>query len=160
MADEKRLSEKQRRFVQEWMLDRNGTRAAIRAGYKDSSAAATASRLMKDPQVQAYRDRLIEEEFRELGINQHSLAREVWRLYQRSMEGSPHLTWDSDARAYVPDGTWRFDANGAAKALALLQKMMPRLEAGGDATDKTPAPAGIEELLGGLADMSGLYGLD
>ena len=55
MADrtEKRLGEKQKRFVREWLADMNGTRAAIRAGYSEKSAANTASRLMKDPAVQA-----------------------------------------------------------------------------------------------------------
>ena len=44
----KELSAKQKKFVQEWLIDFNGTRAALRAGYSEKSAAQTASRLMKD----------------------------------------------------------------------------------------------------------------
>ena len=38
----KELSEKQKKFVHEWLIDHCGTRAAIRAGYSEKSAAQTA----------------------------------------------------------------------------------------------------------------------
>ena len=40
---QRQLSEKQRRFVREWLVDMNGTRAAVRAGYSEKSAANTAA---------------------------------------------------------------------------------------------------------------------
>ena len=78
----KELSAKQKKFVHEWLIDLCGTRAAIRAGYSEKSAAQTASRLMKDPAVREYRDALLKEEFDSLGITRHSLAVEVWRVYE------------------------------------------------------------------------------
>ena len=30
------------------------------------------------------------------------------------------MVWDQDKRCYVPDGTWRFDSRGAAKAIEIL----------------------------------------
>lgn len=42
----KSLTPRQRRFVVEYLIDLNGTRAAIRAGYKPDNAAAVASRLL------------------------------------------------------------------------------------------------------------------
>lgn len=39
------------RFVEEYAKDRNGTRAAIRAGYSPSRAGATACILLQDPEV-------------------------------------------------------------------------------------------------------------
>ena len=91
MADrtEKRLGEKQKRFVREWLIDMNGTRAAVRAGYSEKSAANTASRLMKDAAVQAYRDELLKTEFEALGVTRHSLAVEVWRVYERCSAAKP-----------------------------------------------------------------------
>lgn len=41
------------RFVEEYVKDRNGTQAAIRAGYAAASAHSTASDLLSDPKVQA-----------------------------------------------------------------------------------------------------------
>ena len=55
-TEKKPITDKQKRFVREWLVDMNGTRAAIRAGYSEKSAAQTASRLMKDPAVREYRD--------------------------------------------------------------------------------------------------------
>ena len=40
------------RFVREYLVDRNGTQAAIRAGYSPKTAAAQASRLLRDVKVQ------------------------------------------------------------------------------------------------------------
>ena len=42
------LSERQRRFIQEYLKDPNQTQAAIRAGYAKRSAQQTSSRLMSN----------------------------------------------------------------------------------------------------------------
>ena len=47
------LNPKQRRFVEEYLVDLCATRAARRAGYGVRSAAGTASRLMANPDVAA-----------------------------------------------------------------------------------------------------------
>lgn len=47
------LTPKQQRFVQEYLLDLNGTQAAIRAGYSERSAEVQASRLLRNAQVSA-----------------------------------------------------------------------------------------------------------
>ena len=51
--------EREARFVREFMIDRNATQAAIRAGYKPSSAKETGYRLRKLPRV---RDAIAREE--------------------------------------------------------------------------------------------------
>lgn len=48
------LSEKRARFAREYLVDRNGKQAAIRAGYKATSAEQAASRMLRDPAVKAY----------------------------------------------------------------------------------------------------------
>ncbi|MGY5941553.1 terminase small subunit [Stenotrophomonas forensis] len=47
------LSPKQQRFVLEYLMDQNGTQAAIRAGYSESTARQQGSRLLTDPRVLA-----------------------------------------------------------------------------------------------------------
>ena len=44
-----RLSRKRQAFIEEYLVDQNGTQAAIRAGYKESNAASTACNLLKIP---------------------------------------------------------------------------------------------------------------
>lgn len=45
------LTEQQKRFVEEYLIDMNGARAARAAGYSESAARETASRLLKKPEV-------------------------------------------------------------------------------------------------------------
>lgn len=137
MAEEvkKAITDKQKRFVREWLVDMNGTRAAIRAGYSEKSAAQTASRLMRDPAVRAYRDALLKEEFDSLGITRHSLAVEVWRVYERCAAATPVLQWDSNLREYIESGDWQFDSKGCLKALGMLNGMLERMERSEDEDD-------------------------
>lgn len=126
--EQKQLSEKQRRFVREWLVDMNGTRAAVRAGYSEKSAANTASRLMKDPAVQAYRNELLKAKFDELGITRHSLAVEVYEMMQKCKGGTPHMVWNSDTRTYEPDGTWEQNEKGLYKGAELLSRLLDKMD--------------------------------
>lgn len=122
------LTAKQKRFVQEWMVDLCGTRAAIRAGYSEKSAANTASRLMKDPDVQAYRNELLKAKFDELGITRHSLAVEVYEMMQKCKGGTPHMVWNSDTRTYEPDATWEQNEKGLYKGAELLSRLLDKMD--------------------------------
>lgn len=46
-----KLSNKQRRFVDEYLVDLNATQAAVRAGYSGRTANSTGPRLLKNPAV-------------------------------------------------------------------------------------------------------------
>ncbi len=45
------MRDRRRRFVQEYLIDMNGTQAAIRAGYARSGAHTEANRLLAAPEV-------------------------------------------------------------------------------------------------------------
>lgn len=47
------VSDKRSRFIDEYLVDSNGTQAAIRSGYSVKTAASQSSRLLKDVKVQA-----------------------------------------------------------------------------------------------------------
>jgi len=49
-----RLTDKQELFCREYLIDLNATQAAIRAGYKESSAQEQSSRLLSNVMVQGY----------------------------------------------------------------------------------------------------------
>lgn len=137
MAEEvkKAITDKQKRFVREWLVDMNGTRAAIRAGYSEKSAAQTASRLMRDPAVREYRDELMKQKFDELGITRHSLAVEVYEMMQKCKGGTPHMVWDSNIRDYVPDGTWEQNEKGLYKGADLLSRLLDKIGSKDDEDD-------------------------
>lgn len=48
-----KVTDKQQRFVDEYLVDLNATQAAIRAGYSERTAVAQASRLLRNVNVAA-----------------------------------------------------------------------------------------------------------
>ena len=47
-----RLTDKQQRFVEEYLIDLNATQAAVRAGYSEKTAAEIGSENLRKPQIQ------------------------------------------------------------------------------------------------------------
>lgn len=129
------LRPQEKKFVHEYLIDMNGTKAAARAGYSEKTAASQASRLLKKPAVRAYRDALLAEQFDAIGITKHSIASQVWEIVQRCMDKKPVLEWDSSLREWVDSGNWEFDARGALKGLALLQELVEKMNEAEDDED-------------------------
>lgn len=58
-----KLTAKQQRFCDEYLIDLNATQAAIRAGYSEKTAAAIAAENLIKPNIQKYiRERMAEKE--------------------------------------------------------------------------------------------------
>ena len=51
-----KLTEKQQRFVEEYLVDLNATQAAIRAGYSVKTADVQGSRMLRNVKVHRYID--------------------------------------------------------------------------------------------------------
>lgn len=123
---ERLLTRKERRFVEEYDLDGNGTQAAIRAGYtpgkKNASAAVQASKLLRSAKVSAYRRARANELCRQLGISSETIRLNVMDIYRRCMVAKPVLKYDPDLRDWVETGEYVFDSKGALKAMELLGK--------------------------------------
>ena len=75
-----KLTEKQQRFVEEYLIDLNATQASIRAGYKPSSARQVGTENMSKPSIRACIDQAIAERSKRTGINQDRVIRELARL--------------------------------------------------------------------------------
>lgn len=57
------MTDKQKRFCDEYLIDLNGTQAAIRAGYSEKTARNIASENLAKPDIQQYiRERMTEKE--------------------------------------------------------------------------------------------------
>jgi len=48
------MTDKQKRFCNEYLIDCNATQAAIRAGYSIKSAGRNADRMMKNDEIKTY----------------------------------------------------------------------------------------------------------
>lgn len=58
---DKQVPDRQMLFASEYILDFNGTQAAIRAGYSEKTAAEQASRLLRNVKVRSEIERLLED---------------------------------------------------------------------------------------------------
>lgn len=72
-----KLTEKQRRFCEEYLIDLNATQAAIRAGYSKKTAAQTAARLLTNVKVQEYIQERQKELAKRTEITQDSVLHEL-----------------------------------------------------------------------------------
>lgn len=75
-----KLTEKQKRFVEEYLIDLNATQAAIRAGYSTDSAKEIGHENLTKPHIRACIDKEIAERSKRTGVNQDRVIRELARL--------------------------------------------------------------------------------
>ena len=75
------LTDKQKRFVEEYLIDLNATQAYIRAGYKNyDSAGVEASKTLNNPKVRQAVDEAMAERSKRTGINQDRILQEIAKL--------------------------------------------------------------------------------
>nr|DAI90229.1 MAG TPA: Terminase small subunit [Caudoviricetes sp.] len=75
-----KLTEKQRRFVEEYLIDLNATQAAIRAGYSVKTANEQGSRLLTNVSVQQTIAKAMAERSKRTGINQDRVVLELAKM--------------------------------------------------------------------------------
>ena len=111
------LEEKQKMFCKEYLVDFNGTQAAIRAGYSKKTANEQASRLLAKVNVQTYLKQLIEKRNERTKITQDEVIADIIKVKDRCMQNEAVLDKEGNET-----GIYKFDSNGANKALDMLMK--------------------------------------
>lgn len=72
-----KLTPREARFVEEYLVSLNGTKSAIAAGYGKKSAHVTASQLLRKPNVAAALERAIAARSERTGITQDRVLQEI-----------------------------------------------------------------------------------
>lgn len=103
------LNDKQKRFIDEYMIDLNATQAAIRAGYAPGSADVQGPRLMGNVRVRARLDERLAERSKRTGINADRVLRELARI--ALVDSSDVIDFDD---ATVREGAQREDTAAIA----------------------------------------------
>ena len=111
------LEEKQKMFCKEYLVDFNGTQADIRAGYSKKTANEQASRLLTKVNVQTYLKKLIEKRNERTKITQDEVIADIIKVKDRCMQNEAVLDKEGNET-----GIYKFDSNGANKALDMLMK--------------------------------------
>lgn len=122
------INDKQKIFCEEYIIDFNATQAAIRAGYSKKTANEQAARLLANVSIQEYIKKLIDNRNKRTQITQDEVIADIIEVKNRCMQKVPVLTYDKDEKDYVQvtdengNGVWKFDSQGANKALDMLMK--------------------------------------
>lgn len=122
------LSGKHERFCQEYVIDYNGTQAAIRAGYSRASAKQQAHRLLQREDINNRVRELQSEQVKRLGLSQDYVVLQMLETYQCCREAHPVLEWDYGIGEMVETGKYQFDSKGALKALEMIGKHLGMFE--------------------------------
>lgn len=113
---------KHERFCQEYVIDYNGTKAAIRAGYSETSARQHSVKLLSNASILSRVRELQHEQVERLAVTQDYVVLQLLETYQRCLEETPVLKFDPDLGEMVETGKYQFDSRGALRALELLGK--------------------------------------
>jgi Phage terminase, small subunit len=75
-----KLTEKQKRFCEEYLVDLNATKAAIRAGYSQKTAEQIGYKLVQKSSVLEYLRELRENQSRRTGITADTVLKELEKI--------------------------------------------------------------------------------
>ena len=118
-----KLTTKQENFINEYMVDFNGTQAALRAGYSKKNARQQATENIAKPAIKAIiaakRAVLAEK----TNVNAEWVRKRAIEIVERCMQAEPVLDRDGNET-----GEYKFDANGAKAALDMLNRMQGHYE--------------------------------
>ena len=111
------MTEKQKRFCDEYLIDLNATQAAIRAGYSERTAYSIGTENLRKPEISAYINSRMEEKNKELIADQD----EVLKYLTSVMRG------ESTSEEIVVEGTG--DGCSEARAIEKAPSEKDRLKA-------------------------------
>ena len=117
------LSNKQRIFVEEYLVDLNATQAAIRAGYSAKTAYRQGADLLQKTSIREAIEKAQAERSQRVEVTQDYVINNLVEIVERTMQRAPvtnrkgEQVTDEEGRA-----VWCFDAKGANRALELLGK--------------------------------------
>jgi phage terminase small subunit len=115
-----KLTDKQRRFCEEYVIDLNGTQAAIRAGYSEKTANEQASRLLANVNASDYVKELQARLSDKLQISSEWVLKRFKEISDRAMTAEPVMIKVDGFM--VESGEYQFDSAGANKATEMIGK--------------------------------------
>lgn len=135
------LNDRQRRFVDEYLIDLNATQAAIRAGYSKKTAGQIGERLLKHVEIKPLLAERMKSREKRTEITQDKVLSELSRIAFGNKRGL--MKWG-------PDGVTLLDSEGISDDDAAMVSEVSEsvTEAGGTIKLKTHDKVKALELLG------------
>lgn len=103
------MTEKQKRFCDEYLTDLNATQAAVRAGYSKKTAYSIGEENLRKPEIKEYIEKRMAEKESQLIADQDEVMRYLTAVMRREKMESVVVTLNTEKTSYVPDenGTMR-----------------------------------------------------
>ncbi len=123
-----KLTDKQKRFVEEYLIDLNATQAAIRTGYSEKTAYSIGQENLKKPEVQTAIQEAQNKRSERVQISQDDVLRDLMELRDMCMGRKSVIVTDTVKNNQegtvntVDNHVYAFEPAGANKALELLGK--------------------------------------
>jgi len=129
-------NQRQKLFVEEYLIDLNATQAAIRAGYSPKTAEGMGFENLRKPKIQAAIDRAIAARSKRTEITQDWVLQNFKEIAERCMQKHPVMYYDKvekklrqvketvehEEGTSSEEGVWAFDASNANRALENIGK--------------------------------------
>lgn len=112
-----KLTEKQKAFCDEYIIDFNASRAAISAGYSEKTARAIAAENLTKPYIQEYLAKLKAERAERVQIDQDYVLRVIKNTVERCSQAEQVKDREGN-----PTGEYKFDSTAVLKGAELLGK--------------------------------------
>ncbi len=74
------MTKKQKRFIEEYLIDLNATQAAIRAGYSPDTAYSIGNENLKKPEIKSHIDKAMAERSKRTGVNADRVVMELAKI--------------------------------------------------------------------------------
>jgi phage terminase small subunit len=123
-----KLTTKQDIFCQEYLIDLNGTQAAIRAGYSEKTANEQSSQLLAKLNIRARIEELQKARAEKLEIDATWVLQRLKSISDRCMQAEPVMIWSPADKSMVhakdadDNNIYQFDSSGANKATEMIGK--------------------------------------
>jgi phage terminase small subunit len=122
------LSERERRFCEEYVIDYNGKRAALAVGYAEASASSEANDITHNPAAIDYINTLKQQQTIRSKINADYVLAAIYETLERCRQEIEPIRVKGGGTLVVndkngePKNAFRFDARNTLKAAELLGK--------------------------------------
>jgi phage terminase small subunit len=124
------MTDKQKMFVAEYLVDLNATAACIRAGYSERNADKIGSQLLGKSRISQAIQQAQEKRAEKINLSAEWVLERFKLISDRCIQGEPIL----DTKGHET-GEWKFDSAGANKATEMIGKHLgmftDKLELGG-----------------------------
>lgn len=130
-----KLTEKQQRFVDEYLIDLNATQAAIRAGYSAKTADVQGSRMLGIVKVQQAISEAMAERSKRTGVNQDRVVLELAKIAFVKMtdivdsQGRIKSTATEDYLACIESMKYKESESDTGSSVEREVKISPKLKA-------------------------------